>query len=90
MTTERLAGDLTAIPNVGPRIAAMLRRIGVAQPQDLLGGDPEELFERLCLVEGRRVDPCVLDTFTSAVAYVAGGPPRPWWEFSRERKQRHG
>jgi hypothetical protein len=30
--------------------------------------------------------PCLLDTFVAAVSYADGGPARPWWEFSRERK----
>jgi hypothetical protein len=28
------------------------------------------------------------DTFVAAVPYADGGPARPWWEFSRERKAR--
>jgi hypothetical protein len=46
------------------------------------------LYDRLCLMDGRRYDPCLLDTFCAAVAFVDGAPARPWWEFSRERKQR--
>jgi hypothetical protein len=79
---------LTAIPNVGPAVARRLLRIGIRTLDDLRGRDPDELFERLCAMDGRRLDPCLLDTFTAAVAYADGGPARPWWEFSRERKAR--
>jgi hypothetical protein len=79
---------LTSMPNVGPAIAGKLRRLGATRPEDLRGQDAETLFERLCALDGRRHDPCLLDTFTAAVAYAEGGPPRPWWEFSRERKAR--
>jgi hypothetical protein len=76
------------MPNVGPAIAAKLERIGIARPDDLVGRDPDDLFERLCALDGRRHDPCLLDTFVAAVAFAEGGPPRPWWEFSRERRAR--
>jgi hypothetical protein len=77
--------DLTSIPNIGPKLAAKLRRLGIEAPEDLRGRDPEELYERLGLLEGRRADPCVLDTFCAAVDFANGGPARPWWEYSRER-----
>jgi hypothetical protein len=76
--------DLQTMPNVGPKIARMLERLGIGRPEDLRGRDAEELFEELCVLDGRRHDPCLLDTFASAVA-------RPWWEYSRERRARaHG
>lgn len=81
MTTE-----LTSIPNVGPAVARELGRLGIAAPHDLRGRDPDELFERLCALDGRRHDLCLLDTFVAAVSYANGEPARAWWEFSRERK----
>jgi Pathogenicity locus len=86
--TDAALPALTAIPNVGPAIARKLAALDVAGADDLRGRDPEELFERLCAMEGRRLDPCLLDTIAAAVAYADGGPARPWWEFSRERKAR--
>ena len=83
-----MTSTLTEIPNVGPAIARKLERLDVAAPDDLRGRDPEELFERLCALDGRRHDPCLLDTFVAAVDYADGGPARPWWEYSRERKAR--
>ncbi len=82
---------LEDIPNVGPAVAADLKLLGVARPQDLIGRDPYALCDELCRATGQRHDPCLLDTFVAAVAYADGGPPRPWWEYSRERKARaHG
>ena len=77
---------LTSIPNVGPAIARKLERLGVHEPADLRGQDADELFERLCALDGRRHDPCLLDTFHAAVDVADGKPARPWWEYSRERK----
>ena len=81
-----MADELTAIPNVGPAVARYLRRVDIAELSDLRGRDPYELFERLCAIDGRRHDPCLLDTFHAAVDVADGKPARPWWEYSRERK----
>jgi hypothetical protein len=83
-----MTDSLTAIPNVGPAIARKLERLEISGVEDLRGRDGEELFERLCALEGRRLDPCLLDTFVAAVDYAGGAPARPWWEYSRERKAR--
>jgi predicted flap endonuclease-1-like 5' DNA nuclease len=36
---------LEEIPNVGPAVAADLRRLGITSPADLLGRDPYVLYE---------------------------------------------
>ncbi len=84
----RPMSDLTSVPNVGPAVAGKLGRLGVERAEDLRGQDPEALFERLCAMDGRRHDPCLLDTFVAAVDFADGGPARPWWDYSRERKAR--
>ena len=80
--------DLRTLPNVGPKIAQMLLRLGIERPDDLRGQDAEHLFQRLCDLDGRRHDPCLLDTFRAIVDVANGAPARPWWEYSRERKAR--
>ena len=79
--------QLQALANVGPAVERMLGRLGVTAPAQLAGQDPYELFERLCAVDGRRHDPCLLDTFMSAVDQADGKPARPWWEYTPERKR---
>jgi Pathogenicity locus len=83
-----MTSDLTSIPNVGPAVARKLQRLGISSLDDLRGQDGEELYERFGALEGRAQDPCLLDTFVAIVAYARGGPARPWWEYSRERKAR--
>ena len=83
-----MASPLTTIPNVGPAVARHLERLDVTVPADLRGRDPDELFERLCELDGHRHDACLLDTFVAAVSFAEGGPARPWWEVSRERLAR--
>jgi hypothetical protein len=78
---------LEQVPNVGPAIAADLRLLGVARPDDLVGRDPYAMYDELCRLTGQRHDPCVLDTFIAAVRFLDGGPARPWWTFTAERKR---
>ncbi len=81
------ATRLEQLPNVGPSIAGDLRGIGVATPADLVGRDAYALYDDLCQVTGQRHDPCVIDVFLSAVRFMAGDPPRPWWHYTAERKR---
>ena len=86
-TIEHMSeNELRALPNIGPAIAKKLIRLGIEQPDDLRGQDPEQLFRRLCDLDGRSHDPCLLDTFVAAVDHANGAPPRPWWQYSRQRK----
>jgi hypothetical protein len=80
--------DLRKLPNIGPAIARDLLRLGIERESDLRGQDPAALYRRLCALDGRRHDPCVLDTFTAVVDYANGAPARPWWFYSRQRKAR--
>ncbi len=52
---------LEHIPNIGPALAADLRRLGLNSPASLIGQDPYALYERLSRLVGQRQDPCVLD-----------------------------
>jgi hypothetical protein len=78
--------DLRTLPNIGPAIARHLIRLGIERPDDLRGQDGSRLFERLCELDGRRYDPCLLDTFVAAVDHANGAPAQPWWYYSRLRK----
>jgi hypothetical protein len=78
---------LEDIPNVGVSIAGDLRRLGMRSPDDLPGRDPYALYDELCRITRKRHDPCLLDTFIAAVRYMEGGPKKPWWQFTAERKR---
>ena len=86
-TTNRDVARLEDIPNVGPAIAADLRQLGITQPDALVGRDPYEMYDDLCRITGQRHDPCLLDTFIAAVRYMEGGPKKPWWKYTAERKR---
>lgn len=81
------AKKLEQIPNIGPSIAEDLRQLGINTPSQLIGKDPYQLFQKLCSHTGVRVDPCVADVFISAVRFMEGAPPTPWWKYTQERKQ---
>ena len=86
----REAKSLEAIPNIGRSIAGDLRSLGIKQPRQLIGRDPHRLYLKLCRQTGTRQDPCVLDTFISAVRFMEGAPVRPWWRYTAERKKNFG
>ncbi|KPF48383.1 mitomycin resistance protein [beta proteobacterium AAP121] len=81
---------LEQLPNIGPSIAGDLRSLGIVHPQELAGRDPHALYVGLCEKTGKRQDPCVLDTFMAATAFMAGAEARPWWDYTAERKARYG
>lgn len=78
---------LTDLPNVGKACAADLRLIGIERPEQLKGRDPYDLFAQLCAATGAIHDPCTLDVFISLTRFMDGEAPRPWWDYTQERKQ---
>lgn len=79
--------SLQDIPNIGPRCAADLVRIGISRPAQLVGKDGLTLYRKLCRHDGVRHDPCVADTFMAAVGYMNGAPKRNWWWYTPRRKK---
>lgn len=75
------------IPNIGKAMEQDFILLGIRTPAGLIGRDPYQLYRELCQLTGKRQDPCVIDTFISAVRYMEGGPAKKWWEFTAERKQ---
>jgi len=67
-----------------------LARLKVDSIAQLAKADPQTLYDRLCKITGHRQDPCVLDTFTCAVAQARDphlpAQKRKWWYWSRVRK----
>ena len=76
---------LQELPGVGPSIAGDLWRLGVRAPEDLIGRDPDALYERLCEVQGQHIDRCMLYVFRCAVNYATHRPRDPelckWWNW---------
>jgi DNA transformation protein len=92
MKAARAEGALRLedIPNIGPSIADDLRALDIFEPAQLVGQDPYELYARANAVLGAVQDPCLCDTFIAAVRFMEGGPVRPWWHYTTERKKKLG
>lgn len=80
-------GRLVEIPNVGAATVADFAAIGIASPGALIGRDPYAMYAALCEATAKRHDPCVIDVFISAVRFMEGAPPHPWWHYTAERKE---
>jgi hypothetical protein len=89
---NRAAGlrALREIPNVGPRTAEDLWRLGIRRVEELRGRDPQAMYERLCTLKGVRIDPCQLYVFRSVVYYATRRSPKPallkWWAWKDRTK----
>ena len=77
---------LTDIPNVGVSIAQDLIGLGIKTPEAVTSMDPLATYDALRTPMGERHDPCLLDAFMAAHAFMNGGPTQPWWNFTEQRK----
>jgi hypothetical protein len=84
---ERAAAlrDFRRIPGVGRTIAEDLWALGFRSTAELRGGDPEALYERLCELQGVRVDRCMLYVLRCAVYFASTERHDPellkWWSW---------
>lgn len=83
---RQTVSKMDALPNIGKAIAKDLESIGIDHPEKLIGKSPIRLYDKLCEKKGVRVDHCVIDVFLSAVDFMEGAAPKPWWEYTRKRK----
>ena len=79
--------ELEDLPNIGPRIAADFRKLGITTPRQLKGRNPVRLYEAINRKLGKRQDPCLLDCFMAAVDFVNGAPAKPWYKYTPRRKR---
>ncbi len=79
------AKQFQEIPGVGRTIAADLWNLGFRSVEELRGQDPDVLYERLCDLQGVRVDRCMLYVFRCAIYYASHPVHDPellkWWNW---------
>lgn len=90
-TATRQLGDLIS---VGPAMLRDFEMLGIRSVAQLAKQEPRKMYERLGRKTRQRQDPCVLDTFSAAVAQ-ARNPRLPaeqcvWWYWSRNRTSTKG
>ena len=77
--------DFQRIPGVGKSIAQDFLAMGFHNVAELRKQDPEELYERLCEMQGARIDRCLLYVFRCAVYYASNEQHDPellkWWNW---------
>ncbi len=77
--------NLIKIPNVGKKTKESLINIGITCVEDLVGKNPEELYQADCRVKGFMEDRCQLYLFRMAVYYAENKNPDPdklkWWHW---------
>ncbi len=75
--------DLQQIPYVGRRTEEALRMLGFDSIASLRGADPQEIYERECLMTGQKIDRCQLYVYRMAVYYAENDVHDPaklkWW-----------
>ena len=71
---------------MGPATTRYLKTLGIQTPFELIGRDPIAMYRELCELTGKRLDPCLADVFISAVKFMEGAPPHPWWFYTPTRK----
>ncbi len=80
-----MTSDLRVIPGVGPAVEGDLIALGIHSVEELRGHDPEDLYARLCVYQGMRVDRCMLYVFRCAVYFAETESPDPellkWWSW---------
>jgi hypothetical protein len=85
MPSSQKTDPLETIPSIGPSLAADLRLLGFRHVGDLVGADPERMYQDLCRRTRTHQDRCVLYSFRCAVYYASRSRPRPdllkWWNW---------
>ena len=77
--------NLRQIPGVGEKIAGDLWELGISSAEDLKSRDPEELYQRLCQLQGAKIDRCMLYVLRTAVYFASSSRHDPellkWWNW---------
>ncbi|NMC61205.1 MAG: pathogenicity locus [Candidatus Methanofastidiosa archaeon] len=82
---EIILKEFMQIPGVGKKTSEDFWELGLRSIEDLNGKDPEELYARLCLIEGKEIDRCMLYVIRTAVYYASNKNHDPnllkWWNW---------
>lgn len=75
--------EFRRIPGVGIQISKDLWNLGFRSVIELKNQNPEELYQKHCLIQGGKVDRCMLYVFRCAVYFATEPEPDKeklkWW-----------
>ena len=78
-------GELRKIPGVGKKTEEDLIMLGYETIESLKNTDPEELYNKECLLKGCKIDRCQLYVYRCAVYYASNEKHDPellkWWNW---------
>lgn len=76
-------GELRKIPGVGPETEKDLIELGYTTIKSLKGADPQEMYNRECIMKGCHIDRCQLYVYRCVVYYASNEVHEPeklkWW-----------
>ena len=82
---REILAQLRQIPGVGRSIAEDLWELDIRSTADLQDKDPEILYQQLCVVQGQKIDRCMLYVLRCAVYYASNTEYQPellkWWNW---------
>ena len=88
---QEILSQLRQIPGVGKSIAEDLWELGIRSITDLQNKDPESLSQQMCVIQGQKIDRCVLYVFRCAVYYAANTTHNPellkWWNWKEKERE---
>lgn len=77
--------NLRLIPGVGKAIEEDLQQIGIRSVADLVGKDPEKLYDTMCKAQSVKLDRCMLYVLRCAVYFASHSSHDPeklkWWNW---------
>lgn len=86
---ENIFKELRTIPGVGEAIAEDFLNLGIRRVLDLKGKSPEKLYRKLCELERRHIDRCMLYVMRCAVYFASHKKHNPklllWWNWKDKK-----
>jgi hypothetical protein len=76
MTPHDPLTDLHAIPGMNPDLARKLSELGYQDVDALRDANPERMYDELCMLHDRYLDPGVLQALQGVVRYANHGEAR--------------
>ena len=83
--------QLKDLVSIGPAMLADLELLGIDSVPHLRLRNPQRMYQQLCRIKRKSIDPCCLDVFVAVVAQARDPnlpiEQRQWWYWSKVRKQ---